>query len=52
MHNVARIVLVSLPASIDLIIMKVYFAGSIRGGREDAGRYYEIINHLKKTSSN
>ena len=28
--------------------MKIYFAGSIRGGREDADRYYEIINHLKK----
>ena len=28
--------------------MKIYFAGSIRGGRDDTDRYYEIINHLKK----
>ena len=28
--------------------MKIYFAGSIRGGRDDADRYYDIINHLKK----
>ena len=27
--------------------MKIYFAGSIRGGREDAARYNEIINFLK-----
>ncbi len=25
----------------------IYFAGSIRGGREDAEIYFEIINHLK-----
>ena len=28
--------------------MKIYFAGSIRGGREDAILYQQIINHLKK----
>lgn len=27
--------------------MKVYFAGSIRGGREDAALYFEIIDFLK-----
>ncbi|WP_340111686.1 nucleoside 2-deoxyribosyltransferase [Maribellus mangrovi] len=27
--------------------MKIYFAGSIRGGREDAELYFEIINSLK-----
>lgn len=27
--------------------MKIYFAGSIRGGREDAALYAEIINYLK-----
>ena len=28
--------------------MKIYFAGSIRGGRDDVGLYLEIINYLKK----
>ena len=28
--------------------MKIYFAGSIRGGREDVKTYSEIINHLHK----
>ena len=28
--------------------MKIYFAGSIRGGREDAKTYFELIQHLKK----
>lgn len=28
--------------------MKIYFAGSIRGGRDDQGTYLKIINHLKK----
>ena len=28
--------------------MNIYFAGSIRGGREDAEIYLQIINHLKK----
>lgn len=28
--------------------MKIYFAGSIRGGRDDQGLYLEIINILKK----
>jgi len=28
--------------------MKIYFAGSVRAGRGDAGIYYEIIQHLKK----
>jgi nucleoside 2-deoxyribosyltransferase len=27
--------------------MKIYFAGSIRGGREDAPLYFDIINYLK-----
>jgi hypothetical protein len=27
--------------------MKIYFAGSIRGGRHDAGLYYEIVQQLK-----
>ena len=28
---------------------KVYFAGSIRGGRVDAALYQKIINYIKKT---
>lgn len=28
--------------------MKIYFAGSIRGGRDDVDNYLAIINHLKK----
>lgn len=28
--------------------MKIYFAGSIRGGREDKDLYLEIINYLKE----
>lgn len=28
--------------------MKIYFAGSIRGGRDDRGLYLSIIEHLKK----
>jgi 2'-deoxynucleoside 5'-phosphate N-hydrolase len=27
---------------------KIYFAGSIRGGREDAGLYGQIIHHMKQ----
>ena len=27
--------------------MKIYFAGSIAGGREDAGVYHELIKHLQ-----
>ncbi len=27
--------------------MKIYFAGSIRGGREDAEWYFQIIDYLK-----
>ena len=27
--------------------MRIYFAGSIRGGRADKGIYSEIISHLK-----
>jgi len=27
--------------------MRIYFAGSIRGGREDANLYLQIINYLK-----
>ena len=29
--------------------MKIYFAGSIRGGRADAGIYKEMIDHIKLT---
>ena len=29
--------------------MKIYFAGSIRGGRDDQPLYFQIIEHLKKT---
>jgi hypothetical protein len=28
--------------------MKIYFAGSIRGGRHDAALYYEIVQQLQK----
>lgn len=28
--------------------MKIYFAGSIRGGRKDAGLYKKIIDYLGK----
>ena len=28
--------------------MKIYFAGSIRGGRQDAALYYEIVRQLRK----
>ena len=28
--------------------MKIYFSGSIRGGRDDVEWYSQIINHLKK----
>lgn len=28
--------------------MKIYFAGSIRAGREDVGLYHQIIAHLKQ----
>jgi len=28
--------------------MKIYFAGSIRGGRDDAPTYRKLIEHLKK----
>ncbi len=28
--------------------MKIYFASSIRGGREDAALYMQLINYLKK----
>lgn len=28
--------------------MKIYFSGSIRGGRNDKKLYFQIINHLKK----
>ena len=28
--------------------MKIYFSGSIRGGRQDAGLYRQLINELKK----
>lgn len=28
--------------------MKIYFAGSIRGGRADVGLYHRLIEYLKK----
>ena len=28
--------------------MKIYFAGAIRGGRDDKELYLEIINYLKE----
>jgi hypothetical protein len=28
--------------------MQIYFAGSIRGGREDAAIYHHLITHLKR----
>jgi hypothetical protein len=28
--------------------MKIYFAGSIRGGRQDASLYYEIVRQLQR----
>ena len=31
--------------------MKVYFAGSIRGGRVDAGLYHRMIVHIQKTDT-
>ena len=30
---------------------KIYFAGSIRGGRADASLYREIIKHMQKTDT-
>jgi len=30
------------------VFMKIYFAGSIRGGRDDKEIYLQIINHLGK----
>jgi hypothetical protein len=27
--------------------MKIYFAGSMRGGRADAALYYKIVQYLK-----
>ena len=32
-----------------IIIMKVYFAGSIRGGRIDANLYERLIKYIQKT---
>jgi len=29
-------------------MIKIYFAGSIRGGRDDVGLYLQIIEHLKQ----
>lgn len=34
--------------NLPIIDMKIYFAGSIRGGRDDAELYLQIINHLRK----
>jgi len=31
-----------------VVLMKIYFAGSIRGGRDDKEIYLQIINHLGK----
>ena len=30
---------------------KIYFAGSIRGGRDDAALYQELIGHMKETDT-
>jgi hypothetical protein len=30
--------------------MRIYFAGDIRGGRQDAALYYEIVRQLRKHS--
>lgn len=30
---------------------KVYFSGSIRGGRQDAALYEELIHHIQKTDT-
>ena len=30
-----------------MVLMKIYFAGSIRGGRDDADFYLAIINYLR-----
>lgn len=27
--------------------LKIYFAGSIRGGRDDAALYFKIVKHLQ-----
>ena len=41
----------SAPAALEYYLMKVkvYFAGSIRGGRADAELYSRIISYIKKT---
>ncbi len=31
--------------------MKIYFAGSIRGGRADSGLYHRMISYIKKTDT-
>ena len=31
-----------------MVLMKIYFAGSIRGGRDDADLYLAIINYLQE----
>jgi nucleoside 2-deoxyribosyltransferase len=31
-----------------IAIMKIYFAGSIRGGRDYAKTYYELISHIEQ----
>ena len=31
--------------------MKIYFAGSIRGGRSDAGLYHSLIDYLKRNNT-
>ncbi len=32
----------------DFSLMKIYFAGSIRGGREDAELYHSLIEYMKQ----
>ena len=31
-----------------MMARRIYFCGSIRGGRDDRHIYYELIKHLKK----
>ena len=31
--------------------MKIYFSGSVRGGRADAEQYYRIISYIQKTDT-
>jgi 2'-deoxynucleoside 5'-phosphate N-hydrolase len=41
------LIIAKIVSSLKKTIMKIYFAGSIRGGREDAALYQQIIEYLK-----